>query len=208
MITLFGSQGAGSAAIEVALKRCDLPYRVVQAATWLPDSALEALGQVNPLRQIPTLVLDDGTVLTESAAILIELGLRYPHGRLLPAAPAERARVLRGLIFVAANCYAAVSVSDYPERWTTAADDTAHAAVREAARAQLHRAWEVFADQFPATPYLTGAEPGALDVLAATVSKWSGTRAHLRRTRPHFLATLEQIERHGWIKPVFDRHWP
>ena len=29
---------------------------------------------VNPLGQIPTLVLDDGTVLSESAAILIHLG--------------------------------------------------------------------------------------------------------------------------------------
>ena len=62
MHTLYGSRGSGSAAIEVALERCGLPYRVVRAATWEPDSALDELGRVNPLRQIPTLVLRDSSV--------------------------------------------------------------------------------------------------------------------------------------------------
>lgn len=207
MNVLYGAKGSGSAAIEVALACCGLAYRSVNAASWEPDSALEELERVNPLRQIPTLVLDDGVVLTESAAILIELGLRHPASGLLPPAPAERARVLRGLVFIAANCYSAVSISDYPERWTTATAADARKAVREAARAQLHRAWEIFADQFPATPWFNGAEPGALDFLAATISKWSGTRAHVRRARPEFLVTVERIEQHPRVKPVFDRHW-
>ena len=28
-----------------------------------------------------------------------------------------RAQALRGLVFIAANCYAAIGVIDYPERW-------------------------------------------------------------------------------------------
>jgi glutathione S-transferase len=38
------------------------------------DSAQDELQRVNPLGQIPTLVAPDGSVLTESAAILIHLG--------------------------------------------------------------------------------------------------------------------------------------
>lgn len=208
MHVLYGVKGSGAAAAEVALARCGVPYRMVEAASWEPDSAVDELARVNPLKQIPTLVLDDGTVLTESAAIMIELGLRHPASGLLPAVPADRARVIRGLVFIAANCYAAVSISDFPERWTTDGAEDARKAVREAARAQLHRAWEIFADQFPATPFFNGASPGGLDFLAAVVSKWSGTRAHVRRARPRFLATVEQIEQHPWAKPVFDRHWP
>ncbi len=208
MHVLYGIKGSGSAAAEVALERCKVPYRVVTAASWEPTSAVEELARVNPLKQIPTLVFDDGSVMTESAAILIELGLRHPASGLLPTDPAARARSLRGLVFIAANCYSAVSVSDFPERWTTATDEAARSAVREATRAQLHRAWEIFADQFPAAPFFAGAEPGALDILAATVSKWSGTRAHVRHARPAFLAAVERIEQHPWVKPVFDRHWP
>ena len=208
MHVLYGVNGSGAAAIEVALARCGQAYRRVEAASWEPASAVDELARVNPLRQIPTLVMEDGTVMTESAAILIELGLRYPQGALLPEDPAQRARVIRGLVFIAANCYSAVSVSDYPERWTTDAQEAVRKAVREAARAQLHRAWEIFADQFPAQPYFNGAEAGALDILAAVVSKWSGTRAHVRRERPAFLAAIERVERHPDVAPVFARHWP
>ena len=47
----------------------------------------------------------------------------------------------------------------------------------------------------------------ALDYLAAVVSKWSGTRAHLKVNRPQFLETLHRIEAHSDVAPVFARHW-
>jgi GST-like protein len=70
---------------------------VVRAASWAAKSAREELSRVNPLVQIPALVLPDGSVLTESAAILIHLGLTHPESGLLPADPAARAQVIRGL---------------------------------------------------------------------------------------------------------------
>lgn len=207
-LQLFGSRGAGSAAVEMGLRACAIPYEIVRAAEWEPDSALDELGRLNPLRQIPTLVLADGTVMSESAAILIHLGLAHPQSGLLPQAPAERARVLRGLVYIPANCYAAISVIDYPQRWTTAASDDAREQVRLAARAQLHRKWEVFADGMAGDgPYLTGALPGALDFLAVVVSRWSGTRAHLEAHRPAFLETLRRIERQPLVAEVVRAHW-
>lgn len=207
MYTLYGSKGSGSAAIEAALDRCDVTYKLVRAATWEPDSALAALERVNPLKQIPTLLLPDGSVMTESAAILIHLGLEFPQSDLLPMQPGRRAQALRGLVYIAANCYAAVSISDYPERWCDDASDTTINSVRSAARSQLHRQWEIFADLFPASPYFSGERPGALDFLAAVVSKWSGTRGHLTTARPQFLATLHAIEQHPDAATVFARHW-
>jgi GST-like protein len=207
MYTLYGAKGSGSAVIEIALARCGIEYKVVRAATWEPDSNLTELKRVNPLQQIPTLALPDGTVMSESAAILIYLGQTHPDAGLLPSQPSELARALRGLVFIPANCYAAVSVSDYPERWTTDTNEAATKHVRAAARLQLHRFWEIFADAFPASPYLNGAEPGALDYLAAVVSKWSGTRAHLKTHRPTFLELLLRIESHPHVAPVFARHW-
>ena len=205
---LYGSRGSGSAVAELALEWAGLPFRVVNAAQWEPGPGLEALKEVNPLGQIPTLVLPGDTVLTESAAILIHLGLTQPQSGLLPAEPGVRAQALRALVFIAANCYAAVSVSDYPERWCAEPDEATCARVRLAARAQLHRAWEMFADQFDGAPFLFGGEPGAADLLAAVVSKWSGTRAHLKAARPAFLATLLCIEAHPRVAPVLARHWP
>ena len=209
MYTLFGTQGSGSAAIEVALEAVGAPYRVVRASSWEPDSALAELQRVNPLAQIPTLQCPDGSVLTESAAIMIHLGLAFPAAALLPADLAQRSQAIRGLVFIAANCYSAVSIADYPERWVAEIDDAARARLIRGARAQLHRHWEIFAEQFPATPFFCGGKgPGALDFLAAVVSKWSGTRAHLKAKRPDFLATVKMIEAHPIVAPVFARHWP
>ena len=189
--------------------RCAVPFTVVRASTWEPESALAQLRQVNPLQQIPTLQFDDGSVMTESAAILIELGLRYPASGLLPLDAAARAQAMRGLVFIAANCYAAIGVIDYPERWCPSSDEPGRAQLRQGARARLHACWSSFADQFATTqPFLGGAAPGSLDLLAAVVSRWSGTRAHLQVQRPALLALLQRVESQPDLAPVFARHWP
>jgi GST-like protein len=111
-------------------------------------------------------------------------------------------------VFIAANCYAAVGIGNYPGRWTTATGKPAQDKVRQGVRRQLHHHWDVFADTFAGRPYLSGQHPGALDFLAAVVSKWSGTRKHLEASKPRFLATLRRIELHAWVQPVFAVHWP
>jgi GST-like protein len=210
MYTLFGKAGSGSAAVEAALVVARAPFRIVETASWAENDAYADLLAVNPLGQIPTLVLDDGSALSESAAILIHLGTAHPDSRLLPGKISERAQVVRGLVFIAANCYSAISIIDYPERWCEGADhdEALQERIRAGTRARLHRHWEMFADIFPARPYLGGKDPGALDLLAAVVSKWSGSRQHLERHRPAFYQTLMRIEGRADVAPVFARNWP
>ena len=207
MYKLYGSRGSGSAAVEMGLRACGIHYETVRASTWEADSARAELARVNPLGQIPTLLLPDGTVMTESAAILLHLALSVPHSGLLPEAPSARAVAMRGLVFIAANSYAAISVYDYPERWTTAQGKAAHEEVRQGARTQLYRSWEIFADSFAVQPFLSGEAPGALDFLAAVVSRWSEARAHLAAQRPDFVALLQRIEAHPRVRPVIVEHW-
>jgi GST-like protein len=206
--TLFGTKGSGSAAIEAALTLLGESFRSVDAASWEPGPDREELQRVNPLCQIPTLLLPDGSVLTESAAILIHLGLAHPESGLLPAEAARRAQVLRGLVYVAANCYAAIGIIDYPERWCSDADEDTRKRIKAGSTVRLHYLWEVFADSFPAQPFLTGKRLGALDLIAAVVSKWSGSRKHLAASRPAFSALLAKIEGDPRVAPVFLRHWP
>jgi len=206
--TLFGTKGSGSAIVEAALAFCGLPFRLVDAASWTPGSGRDELARVNPLCQIPTLVLPDGSVLTESAAILIHLGLAHPASSLLPADPARRAQALRGLVYLAANCYAAIGIIDFPARWCADADEATQARIKAGTKARLHELWDLFADQFPATPFLGGETPGALDLMAVVVSKWSGTRAHLAASRPAFSAALARIGADPRVAPVLARHWP
>ena len=210
MYTLYGFKGSGSACVEMALRVLDARFRIVEAASWEPTSAIEELRRVNPLAQIPTLVLPDGGVMTESAAILVHLGLVAKPGLLLPAGEAARAQALRGLVYVPANCYSCITILDFPERFTTARDKESLDAVRAGTRERLHKHWEIFADTFVPSPsaFLNGAAPGALDFLAAVVSRWSGSRQHLREARPEFSALLARIEAHPSVADIFEKHWP
>ena len=210
MYTLYGKKGSGSATTQIALEVVGAPYRLIETASWEPNEAFPELLKVNPLGQIPTLVLPDGSALTESAAILIHLGLVHPESGLLPRDPSARAQAVRGMVFIAANCYAAISVIDFPERWCADADsdDAVKERIRAGTRARLHKHWEMFADLFPAGPYLGGEELGALDIHAAVVSQWSGSRKHLEAHRPEFYATLQRIEAHPRVAAVFAEHWP
>jgi GST-like protein len=210
MHTLYGSKGSGAAAIEAALILAGVEHRIVQAAEWKPEEikGLEELKKANPLGQVPTLLLPDGSVLTESAAILIYLGLQFPQSHLLPADPSRRAQAVRGLVYVAANCYVCIGVIDYPERWVDNPDKALRERVITKTRQRLHSLWDQFADVFPATPWLSGDRLGALDLLVAVVSKWSGSRQHLAESRPAFRSLLGRIEAEPLTAAVFAAHWP
>jgi glutathione S-transferase len=73
----------------------------------------DAMRQVNPLGRIPSLVLDDGEVLIDSAAILDWLDQTVgPERALIPPAGAERRRALR-LIALATGAIDKVGVAAY-----------------------------------------------------------------------------------------------
>jgi GST-like protein len=55
--------------------------------------------------------------------------------------------------------------------------------------------------------FIGGEQPGALDLYAAVVSRFSGARRHLRASRPAFAELLERIESHPAVSPVLGRHW-
>jgi GST-like protein len=210
---LYGSRNSGSAAVECALELAKAPYRVVDAATWRKKDApatFAQLQQANPLHQVPTLLCPDGTLLTESAAILIHLALVHPRARLLPADAAARAQALRALVFVATNCYSAIGILDYPERWLGKGDADVNERLRKGARRRLHKLWSVFAEHAAGegkSSFLFAEQPGAADILAAVVSRWSGARKHLARRHPVLHAQLGRVEAHPALAPVFARHW-
>jgi GST-like protein len=207
MHKLYGYKGSGSAAVEAALELAGVAFQLISAASWDAASFRDELARVNPLQQIPTLVLPDGTVLSESAAILIHLGYEYPAARLLPDDPSARAKAIRGLVHIAANCYSAISIIDYPERWLASPTEEAKTNLRDGARTRLHINWDIFAGAFEPSPFLSGHQIGALDLLAAVVSRWSGARKHLQGSVPKLAACLAAVEQDPRVAPVFARHW-
>ncbi|MGA9704316.1 glutathione S-transferase N-terminal domain-containing protein [Pseudomonas sp.] len=205
MYTLYGTDESGSCMIEIALPRCAVQWHRVDASSWQEGAGTEALARINPLKQIPTLVTPDGQVLTESAAILIHLGLEYPDSELLAG---NRAQILRGLVYIAANCYSAIGIIDYPQRWLGDADPAVQTQLTTGTRRYLHQAWVVFAEQFADQLFAPSGAPNALGIMAAAVSRWDAAREALEALAPGFAQTLAQVDADPIVAPVFARHWP
>lgn len=205
MYTLYGIDESGSCMIEIALQRCAVPWRRIDAASWAEGEGSDELLRINPLKQVPTLVTPEGEVLTESSAILIYLGLEYPNADLLAG---NRAQIIRGLVYIAANCYSAIGIIDYPQRWLGDVNETVQAQLVTGTRRYLHQAWVVFADQFAEQLFAPSGVPNALGLMAAAVSRWDEAREALNGLAPGFAQSLTQVDADPIVAPVFARHWP
>jgi len=203
MITLYGANGCGSAAVEAVLALAGVDYTLIEASPWERGPGYEALCRVSALPRIPTLVLDDGAVMTESAAILAWLIQRHGAGAF--GDDAAQPQELRWIVFLACNVYNAISIRDFPERWIDGAD--AQQALRERCLARLREAWSVLSESLRPSPYLTGERLRALDVYAAMMSRWSETRPWLRERHPHIDAALTLTERDPVVARVWSRHF-
>ena len=65
---------------------------------------------INPLGLVPTIVMDDGTTLTENAAILQYIAERFPNASLAPQDPVGRARLHQWLSFIGTELHKALFV--------------------------------------------------------------------------------------------------
>ena len=189
MYTLYGKKGSGSASVQAALEIIGAPYRIVETASWDVNDGLRRAARGKSAGT------DSHARAARRQRALRKRGDPHPSRRRASRGPAAaaarsaRAQAVRGLVFIAANCYAAISIIDFPERWCADADadEPVKERIRAGSRARLHRHWEMFADLFPARPWLSGNDIGSLDLYAAVVSKWSGARKHLEAERPALL---------------------
>jgi GST-like protein len=110
---VYGSPGSGSVPVEAALTLIGAPYEVIGETVLRTVARNPAVSTVNPLGQVPALVLPGGEVMTESAAILIWLADRYPEAGLAPLPSGERrAAFLRWMAYVSSAIYALARRSD------------------------------------------------------------------------------------------------
>ena len=198
---LYGVPAWGSAIVEAMLALAGEPYDFVDVEGFdRPGDAQDRLAAVNPLRQVPTLVLDDGEVLTETAAIALWLADR--HAGLAPArGTVEHRRFLRLLIWIVANVYPTFTYGDYPERWAPSAPDELVAATN-AYRERLYRWLE---DQVVG-PYLLGEQPSALDCYAAVMIDWRPRREWFAENTPRLFAAARLMRRDPRLAVVMRRN--
>src|SRR5436190_1862624 len=92
--TLYGRYGWGSVLSEAQLDWYGLAFDFIDTGDLFEDlKARDKLARLNPLAQVPVLILPDGQVMTESAAITLHLADAAGSHELVPE-PGGPARVL------------------------------------------------------------------------------------------------------------------
>ena len=192
-LTLYGAQASGSIAVEAALTLLGIPYTLIEGATWAESQARERVAPVNTMRQIPTLVLSNRQVLTESAAILMHLADQHPEARLAPALDdARRAQYLRWMIYVSSAIYSLHWIK--PDVRRIGAPASERESVVNAVHDRIEFCWAHMDSQLAPGRYLLGDELTVLDLYVTVVSRFGPWRERFYAVAPRMTPVVRRVD--------------
>lgn len=166
--TLYGRPGSGSLAVQVALEELAVPYERVWVGS--ATAEVERFRKINPTGKVPALELPDGTVMFESAAMLIHLALQNPNAGLAPASgTGGHAIFLQWISFMSANIYEAALRLFYSPRYSSRGEADA-AAIREQAAADYEAYLSLVGRAL--NPYVLGTHYSLADPYLYMLASW------------------------------------
>jgi GST-like protein len=205
--TLYGNPGWGSVLTEAQLAFYGLDYDFVRAGELFEDAqARKRLEKVNPLSQIPTLVMPDGSVMTESAAITLALADHTGSAELVPEpGTAERNTFLRWLVFFPANIHPTYTYADDPSRFV--ADKNAQAPFAEAVWNYNRKLTSIWHDA-ARSPWFLGERFSALDIDTCALMHWDNPgRKWAEEVAPGLVAIAGAVRREPRLQAVLDANY-
>jgi len=164
---LYGVRGWGSGITEAMLCLSGQGYDFIDVEGFdRPGPSRDRLTAVNPLAQVPTLILSDGAVMTETAAIALWLSDSHPV-LAPPRDTAGRALFYRLLVWLVANVYPTFTYGDYPDRWAPSAPAELVSATDRHRESLL-----LWLEDQVREPFVLGESVSALDIYVAAMSTW------------------------------------
>jgi glutathione S-transferase len=198
-VKLYYSPGACSLGIHVLLEEIGKPYELVKTDLSLPPPE-RSVTPVNPKARVPTLVRDDGSVVTEFPAIALWLARTNPEAHLVPEDLEGEVRTAEALDYCVSTLHMqGFSRLFYARRAKTPEEAEANVAV---GKAILDRGFARVEAMLEGKDWLTGSYSAA-DAALFYVCVWAGNMkvelppnmaAHFARmkARPAVQATLAQ----------------
>ena len=206
-LTLYGAAASGAVAVEAALTLLGLPYQLIEGATWAEAAARDRVAPTNPMRQIPTLVLPGGEVMTESAAILIYLADLHPEARLAPAPSDPRRRqFLRWMLYVSSAIYALHWIK--PDVKRIGAPEGSRDAVVQAVHDRIAFCWANMDSQLTPGDYLLGDELTMLDLYVTVVSRFGPWRERFYEVAPRMTPVVRRVDGDPRLAALWRNRFP
>lgn len=205
MYTVYGSQNTGAFAIEAALKLAGEDYDYVTVNTRMGAHREAEFIAINPRQQVPALRLPDGSVMTESAAMLLHVADSFPTANLLPEpGTSARAQAYRWIVFLSANIYEADLRYYYAERYT--AENGNPRAVREAALAQLDSGLAIIADVMKGRSTLLDSGWSLCDLYLTMLCQWHPESDRLFADHPALRKCVDETLSLPAVRAAAEKH--
>jgi glutathione S-transferase len=193
MYRLYYYPGNANLAPHILLEEIGAKYELVLVDRNKNEQKSPAYLKLNPTGRIPVLV-DDGLVLYESAAICLHLADRHAAAGLAPALGSdERAGFYKWLVYLTNTLQAELLLYFYPERL---ADDAAAAAqIKTHAESRVGDMLDLIEAALAAGtgPFLLGAHYSAVDPYLLMLCRWTRGMRNPARNRPHLGAFLDTV---------------
>jgi glutathione S-transferase len=205
MYKLYARKNTGSTAVEALLTLLGVQFEMIDVDKTETGAAPDWYKVINPRGEVPSLGLPDGSVMSESAAMMIFLADAHPAAGLAPKlTDANRAQYLRWIVYLAAAPYATDLRLYYPERYST---DPSHAeAIKAKASIDLARDFDVFAAGMGQGPFVLGKKLSAVDLYAAMLFTWSDDVEGLFAKHPKLKQLYDSVTAQPAIRKVWDRN--
>ena len=195
---LLGCKGCGSTIVEAAFAHARVPLEYEEVDYGAGSPTRERLLEVNPLGQVPALVLPGGEVMTESLAIVHYLDDLAPRAGLVPPkGDPRRVAFLRWSTFLVAAVYPTFTFGDEPAKWVE--DVRGAKQLRESTDRHRQAQWTRL-EEIAGAPWFLGSTMTALDLYVAVMTRWRPGRKWFSGHTPRLLAIAE-----GRRPP---RRWP
>ncbi|MFT4607010.1 MAG: glutathione S-transferase [Urechidicola sp.] len=209
MYRLYWAPDTGAFAPQVILEEVAADYELVVLDYDAHEETETDFLTLNPRGQIPALVLPDGKVITESAAMVLHISDAYPEAKLLPPlGSSERARVYRWLFYAVANLYESCLRINYSYRF--ADDATAAALVKKTGRLDFDKYWGLLEkdmqDNQSNGPYLLGDQYSVIDPYLFMLIGWHDSPRKLLERSPHLAALFNAVRQRSAVSKIWDQN--
>ncbi len=206
MYKLYDDKSTGSACIHALLEVIGAPYELVAVNMEKGEHKSDWFTKINPRQQIPALALPDGTVMTESAAMLLYLADAHPDaGMMGKQGTAARAVTMRWIVFISANIYEGILRQFYSDRYI---DDPALAKnVADSATEYLKRHLQILEEAAGNGSSFSGDGMSIVDLYLWMLLQWWDDADWLRQECPKLYAIAEAVKAHPKTGPVHKIHF-
>ena len=200
-LTVWSTPGTGSSIAECFLALSGIPF-TREVINYEEATDLARLLKLNPLGQVPTLVLPNGEILTETLAVMNWCQRQSSEAPLIPKN--YYVRFQRWVTMIVAAIYPTWTYGDTPAKWVDG--ESAIARLRVTTDEHRKKLWAEYEAQIKG-PFFLGAEMCAIDVYIAVMLNWRPRLEWFEQNAPKMVEIKKRVSSDTRLREIFAFHF-